>query len=208
MPSWCWRRRPPTAHPAFSKLFVQTEYFAEADRAGDARRRSPGGAGSLGCSSGYRRRRDGRRDGGRNRPRQVPWPRHGIRGRPRCIDGRSLSARSASFSIPSLPCAAVCGSQPARSFVLRSGPWPLPPAALLDLVDKHHDATAFDRAASLAWTQAQVQLRHLDVDADEAALFQRLAGHLLYAGPTMRASSDEMQRRRRTTRAMGPEHLR
>ena len=37
--------------------------------------------------------------------------------------------------------------------------------ALLDLVDKHRDATAFERAATLAWTQAQVQLRHLGIDA-------------------------------------------
>ncbi len=30
--------------------------------------------------------------------------------------------------------------------------------AVLDLVDKHRDTTAFERAATLAWTQAQVQL--------------------------------------------------
>ena len=36
---------------------------------------------------------------------------------------------------------------------------------LLDLVDKHHDRSAFDRARTLAWTQAQVQLRHLGIDA-------------------------------------------
>ena len=54
--------------------------------------------------------------------------------------------------------------------------------ALLDLVDKHRDTTAFDRAATLAWTQAQVQLHHLGITAGEAGLFQRLAGHVLYAG--------------------------
>ena len=35
--------------------------------------------------------------------------------------------------------------------------------ALLDAIDKHQDANAFERAATLAWTQAQVQLRHLDI---------------------------------------------
>src|SRR5690606_33915148 len=34
-------------------------------------------------------------------------------------------------------------------------------AELLDIVDKHHDRSAYDRAKTLAWTQAQVQLRHL-----------------------------------------------
>ena len=58
--------------------------------------------------------------------------------------------------------------------------------ALLDLVDKHRDATAFERAATLAWTQAQVQLHHLGITAGEAGLFQRLAGHVIYAAPALR----------------------
>src|SRR5436309_2129602 len=65
---------------------------------------------------------------------------------------------------------------------------------VLDLADKHHDATAFDRAATLAWTQVQVQLGHLGVDRDQASLFQRLAGHVLYADPSMRPSSDTIRR--------------
>ena len=56
----------------------------------------------------------------------------------------------------------------------------------LDLLDKHHEANSFTRAATLAWTQAQVQLRHLGIDAAEAGLFQRLAGHLLYADASLR----------------------
>ena len=36
--------------------------------------------------------------------------------------------------------------------------------AVLDLVDKHRDTAAFERAATLAWTQAQVQLHHLGID--------------------------------------------
>ena len=66
--------------------------------------------------------------------------------------------------------------------------------ALLDLVDKHHDASAFERAATLAWTQAQVQLRHLGIGPTEANLFQRLAGHVLYADPSLRPSSDVIRR--------------
>ena len=40
---------------------------------------------------------------------------------------------------------------------------------ILDLVDKHHDVGAFERAAALAWTQAQVQLHHLGIDRGEAS---------------------------------------
>ena len=66
--------------------------------------------------------------------------------------------------------------------------------ALLDGVDKHRDATAFTRASMLAWTQAQVQLHHLGVTAGEAGLFQRLAGHVIYAAPALRPSSDTIVR--------------
>ncbi len=66
--------------------------------------------------------------------------------------------------------------------------------ALLDCIDKHKDATAFNRAATLAWTQAQVQLHHLGITAGEAALFQRLAGHVIYASAALRPSSDTILR--------------
>jgi hypothetical protein len=61
--------------------------------------------------------------------------------------------------------------------------------AVLDLADKHHDAMAFDRATTLAWTQAQMQLRHLGITPDEAHLFQRLASHILYSDPALRPSA-------------------
>jgi cyclic beta-1,2-glucan synthetase len=65
--------------------------------------------------------------------------------------------------------------------------------ALIDCIDKHRDAASFDRASMLAWTQAQVELRHLGVTAVEADLFQRLAGHLLFAGPAWRPRSDTIR---------------
>ena len=66
--------------------------------------------------------------------------------------------------------------------------------AILDLIDKNRDITAFDRVATLAWTQAQVQLHHLGIDPNEAGLFQRLAGHLIYATTTLRPPSDTIRR--------------
>jgi len=66
--------------------------------------------------------------------------------------------------------------------------------ALLDAIDKHQDANAFERAATLAWTQAQVQLRHLDIGPSQASLYQRLAGHVVYANPALRSSSDTIRR--------------
>ena len=66
--------------------------------------------------------------------------------------------------------------------------------ALLASIDRRSDTTAFGRAATLAWTQAQVQLRHLGITAGDASLFQRLAGYVIYAAPTLRPTSDTIQR--------------
>src|SRR5207245_7913541 len=66
-------------------------------------------------------------------------------------------------------------------------------AQALELADKHHDSTAFERAVTLAWTQAQVQLHHLGVGPDEAHLFQRLANLALYSDPTLRPSPDNLK---------------
>ena len=65
---------------------------------------------------------------------------------------------------------------------------------MLDLADKHSDPTAFERAATLAWTHAQVQSSYLGISTEEASLFQRLAGHVLYADPSMRPSPDTLRR--------------
>ena len=57
------------------------------------------------------------------------------------------------------------------------------------LADEYNNPATFERAATLAWTQAQVQLRHLGIDADEAYLFQELASGILYSDATLRPSS-------------------
>ena len=56
----------------------------------------------------------------------------------------------------------------------------------LRLLDKYHNPYVFERESGLAWTKAQVEMRHLQIDADEAHLFQRLAGRLLYSDPSLR----------------------
>ncbi|QEM82248.1 GH36-type glycosyl hydrolase domain-containing protein [Halomonas binhaiensis] len=79
--------------------------------------------------------------------------------------------------------------------------------ALLDLIDKHHDSSAYDRAKTLAWTQAQVQLRYLSVTPEEAADFQRLAAPILYADPRFRASRDTIARGAGPQSALWPHTL-
>ncbi len=62
------------------------------------------------------------------------------------------------------------------------------PDALLLLVDRHRDGPAFGRAATLAWTQGQVQLRHMGLTSAVSMEFQRLAGMLLRGDTRLRAS--------------------
>ena len=54
------------------------------------------------------------------------------------------------------------------------------------LADKYHDPNTFDRELRLAWTKAQVELSHLKIDAEEAHLFQRLAARIVYSDPSLR----------------------
>jgi len=67
--------------------------------------------------------------------------------------------------------------------------------AVLDLAEKYHDVTTFERVATLAWTQAQVQLHHLGIAPDEAHLFQTLAGSILFVDRAFRASAEVLARR-------------
>ncbi len=68
---------------------------------------------------------------------------------------------------------------------------------VLDLADKYRESATFERAATLAWTQAQVQLHHLSIEADEAHLFQRLANRILYSDPSLRPSTGLLARNER-----------
>ena len=54
------------------------------------------------------------------------------------------------------------------------------------LADKYHDTGTFRREAALAWTRSQIELRHLNLDAEDAHLFQRLASRILYSDPSLR----------------------
>ena len=65
---------------------------------------------------------------------------------------------------------------------------------VLDLADKYRESATFERALTLAWTQAQVQLHHLGIEADEAHLFQRLANRILFSDPSLRPSAGQLAR--------------
>jgi cyclic beta-1,2-glucan synthetase len=57
----------------------------------------------------------------------------------------------------------------------------------LALADTYHDVHAINRAFELAWAHSQVELQHLHLSTEDAHLFQRVASHLIYSGPFLRA---------------------
>ena len=184
------------AHPAFSKLFVETEFVAEIGAVlATRRRRSPAEseawAAHLAVIEGetvgeLRFETDRARFLGRGR---------GVRTPAAMLPGIPLSNTVGAVLDPifSLRCRVRV---PPRATV-RVAFWTLIAASrdeVLDLVDRHHGVMAFDRATTLAWTQAQVQLRHLGIGAGDAHLYQRLANRVLYADPTLRPSSEILKR--------------
>ncbi|HZC46335.1 MAG TPA: glucoamylase family protein, partial [Candidatus Acidoferrum sp.] len=185
-----------TAHPAFSKMFVQTEFDAGVGALLATRRlRSPTDvpiwAAHLAVAEGesvgeIQFETDRARFLGRGRE---------VRDAVSVVDGRPLSDTVGTVLDPIFSVRRrlriPAGGTARVAFWTIVAPTR---AEALDLVDKHHDSNAFERAVTLAWTQAQVQLHHLRVDADEAHLFQRIANRVLYSDPTLRPSSDLLRR--------------
>ncbi|MGB6552123.1 MAG: glucoamylase family protein [Candidatus Binataceae bacterium] len=185
-----------TAHPAFSKMFVQTEFEAEVG-ALLARRRPRSSADPQiwaahiavvegDSAGGVQFETDRARFLGRGRATRTPIS---------VIDGRPLSNTIGTVLDPIFSLRRSvripAGATARVAFWTMVAPTR---AQVLDLVDKHQDPSAFERAVTLAWTQAQVQLHHLGVGSDEAHLFQRLANRVFYSDPTLRPSAEVLKR--------------
>lgn len=180
------------AHPAFSKLFVETEHLAGLGAIlATRRRRSPTEsevwAAHLAVVDGLA---VGKREFETDRARFL---------------GRGGSIRAPLAAVHGRPLTGITGAVLDPIFALRRRVR-IPPGAtarvdfwtmvapsrdeVLTLVDQHHDTGAFARAATLAWTYAQVQLHHLGIGRDIAGQYQRLAGHVIYAAPMLRHPSE------------------
>ena len=155
------------AHPAFMKLFVATEYLAaQGTLLATRRRRSPAEqeiwAAHLAIVDGEA---VGKPEVETDRARFLGRG-HSIHSPIAVIDGRPLSNTVGTVLDPIFALRRRVRVAPGAT--VRIAFWTVVAAsreAVLDLVDKHRDTTAFERAATLAWTQAQVQLHHLGIDA-------------------------------------------
>ena len=62
---------------------------------------------------------------------------------------------------------------------------------------KYGDPHAIDRAMDFAWASAQLELRLLRIQPDDARRFQQLASHLLYPNPLLRSSAERIAENRK-----------
>jgi cyclic beta-1,2-glucan synthetase len=180
------------AAPAFSNLFVETEFVSD-----------------LGAVVATRRKRSPEEtsvwaaqvlvvDGETVGDLQFETDRAKFVGRARnlrnavsILDGRPLSNSVGSVLDPIISLRRTVHIPPGTTAHLIFSTIVAPTREeLLDLADKYRDTRAFERTITLAWTQAQVQLHHLSISAEEAHLFQRLANAVLYSDSSLRPSSD------------------
>jgi cyclic beta-1,2-glucan synthetase len=195
-----------SAHPAFSKMFVRTEFIADSGALLATRRsREPedpelwvAHVSSLeGVGIGVVQfETDRARFLGRGRD---------LRNAVSIMDARPLSNTAGTVLDPVLALRRRVRIAPGET--VRVAFWTGVSASrekAVAMVDKHRDMAAFERAKTLAWTQAQVQLRYLGVDFEEAQAFQRIANRVLYSDSSLRASRDILEKNQLGPSSMWP----
>jgi cyclic beta-1,2-glucan synthetase len=181
-------------HPAFSKLFVETEYLPE--------------SAALVCTRRPRSRDEARVwavhvlsvDGRMQGPVEWETDRARFLGRgrgpedPVALDGRPLSGTTGAVLDPIVSLRQRIRLAPG-GFVRMSFAtgMALSREGALGMAQKYHDPSAAARTFALAFTQAQSTLRHLGISSDEAQLFERLASRVMYTDGSLRATPEVLE---------------
>jgi cyclic beta-1,2-glucan synthetase len=176
------------AHPAFGKLFLETE-FLPSQRALLCRRRPRSSdqkplwavhvlavdaapVNEIQCET------DRARFLGRGRTVRTPAA---------CDGGARLSGTTGAVLDPvlSLCCRLRVPADGSVSLAFTTAVAETREQAVA-IADQYHDLHSVTRAFELAWAHSQVELRHLKMSPEDAHLCQRLAGYVLFAGPVLR----------------------
>ncbi len=184
------------AHPAFAKLFVETEFAPDVGALLATRRKRSNDEASVWAA--HVMFTDGEPVG----EMQYETDRARFVGRARSLkdpvsimDGRPLSNTVGPVLDPIFSLRRTVRVPPGATVrLVFSTLAAATREEAIDLADKYRDSRAFERTITLAWTQAQVQLNHLGITSEEAILFQRLANDVLYVDSLLRPSSDALSR--------------
>jgi cyclic beta-1,2-glucan synthetase len=182
-------------HPAFGKLFVESEYVAECNAlVCRRRRRAPDDAEVFGI---HVIGREGRTQG------QVEWEtdreRFLGRGRspanPQALDGRSLTGSTGVLLDPIVSLRQRIRLAPGGVARLSfSTGMASSRETALALAQRYHDPAATARTFALAFAHSRSRLRHLGISSEEALLFERLASRVLYADSSLRPGPELLAR--------------
>jgi cyclic beta-1,2-glucan synthetase len=183
------------AHPAFGKLFVETEWLPES-KALVARRR-PRSPNEPSLFAFHVLSIDGRPQA------QVEFETDRMRflgrGRgpddPLALDGRALSGTTGAVLDPILSLRTRVRLAPG-GFARLSFTTGIAAdrTAAGALAQKYHDPGVAARTFALAYTHAQVSFRHLGISVEEAQLFERLGSCVFYSDAFLRADADTLSR--------------
>ncbi|PIY21422.1 MAG: glycosyl transferase, partial [Deltaproteobacteria bacterium CG_4_10_14_3_um_filter_60_8] len=196
-------------HPAFNKLFIQTEALPEqqaliAFRRPRSEKEQPlyvahrltferTGEGCL-PEEGWQFETDRRRFIGRGRTLANPMgARQDLGNSQGFVLDPMLSLRR-SFSLKA-------GQRLQLSLVLAAGE---SREQVLLLMDKYCDPLEINRAMDFAWVSAQQELQLLHIQADEARRFQKLASHLLFPNRLLRATGERLTENRKGQAGLWP----
>jgi cyclic beta-1,2-glucan synthetase len=180
------------AHPAFSNLFVQTEFVPDvaallATRRRQSEKETVVWAAHVVAVEGQivgdlQYETDRSRFIGRG---------HNVSNSVSIIDGRPLSNTVGPVLDPVISLRRTVRIPPGTTarVVFATIVAPTREQAI-ELADKYRGPATVDRTLALAWTQAQVQLHHMGIDVNEAHLFQRLANSVIYSDASSRPSSE------------------
>jgi cyclic beta-1,2-glucan synthetase len=179
------------AHPAFGKLFMETECLPES--AALLCRRRPRTPDEAAVWALHVMSLEGRSQG------PVEWEtdraRFLGRGRgpenPQALDGRPLSGTAGVLVDPIVSLRQRIRLAPG-GFVRMGFATGMAGSreTAVALAQKYRDPSASARTFALAYAQAQSGLRHLGVSSEEAMLFERLASRVLYADGSLQASPE------------------
>jgi cyclic beta-1,2-glucan synthetase len=182
-------------HPAFGKLFVETEYLPE--RTALLCRRRPRTADEAALWAVHVLSLEGRTQG------PVEWESDRMRflgrGRstenPQALDGRSLSGTTGVVLDPIASLRQRIRLAPG-GFVRLSFATGLTFSreTALALAQKYHEPSSIARSFALAFAHARSALRHLGITAEDALRYERLASRVLYADRSLRASPEILAR--------------
>ncbi len=184
------------AHPAFTNLFVETEFVPDVGAILATRRKRsedepPVWVAHLLSAEGetvgeLQYETDRARFLGRG---------HDLRNPVSIVDGRPLSSTVGSVLDPVMSLRRTVHIPPGTTARIAFTTIAASTRQeVLDIADKYRDARAFERTLTLAWTQAQVELHHLGIGTEEAHLFQRLANAVIYSDASLRPSSEVLGR--------------